>query len=162
MNKKNNAKNNLEKQKNELKYNKDTLLKEKEKNLKEKIIIQNKIRDINHQILFIIIKLQNISEKINDIAMNNNHIKTEDEYIDDLMEKMDKMNYKEKDKIEKIKKIKETNEIFKQSVKLDRNDLLKLDDSQLAEKLKIIIPTNKKQNVGEKNIQNNNDIKDKK
>ena len=156
MNKKNNAKNNLEKQKNEMKYNKDLLLKEKENNLKEKHDIQNKIKNINHQILFIIIKLQSISEKINDIAMNNNHIKNEDEYIDDLMDKMDKMNIKEKDKIEKIKKIKETNEIFKRSVKLDRNSLLKLGDSELAEKLKIIIPTNKKvQNPNEQNKEPN-------
>lgn len=38
--------------------------------------------------------------------MNNSHIKNEDEYLDDLMEKMDKMNIKDKEKIEKMKKIK--------------------------------------------------------
>ena len=66
------------------------------------------------------------------------------------------MNIKEKDKIEKIKKIKETNEIFKKSVKLDRNALLKLGDSELAEKLKIIIPSNKKvQNPTEQNKEPN-------
>lgn len=65
--------------------------------------------------------------------------------MDDLMEKMNKMNIKEKDKIEKIKKIKKTNQIFMEAVKMDRNELLKLDESQLAEKLKVIIPTNKKE-----------------
>ena len=143
MNKNNNAKNSVERQQNELKYNKGVLMNEKEKNLKEKQDIQDKIKNINKQILFIIIKLQRISEKINDIAMNNNHLKTEEEYIDDLMDKMDKMNIREKDKIEKIKEIKKSNEIFKKAIKMDRNELLKLDDSQLAEKLKVIIPTNK-------------------
>ena len=66
-----------------------------------KRLIYKKIIDINNQILFIIIKLQSISEKINDIAMKNNHLKNEKEYIDDLM---DKMNIKEEDKIAKIKK----------------------------------------------------------
>ena len=145
INQKNNAKNNLERQQNELKYNQDILKKKKEINENEKSKIQIKINDINKQILFIIIRLQSISQKINDIALNNNHIKNEDEYMDDLMEKMNKMNIKEKDKIEKIKKIKKTNQIFMEAVKMDRNELLKLDESQLAEKLKVIIPTNKKE-----------------
>lgn len=67
-----------------------------------KRLIYKKIIDINNQILFIIIKLQSISEKINDIAIKNNHLKNEEEYIDDLMDKMDKTNIKEEDKIEKI------------------------------------------------------------
>ncbi len=37
-----------------------------------------KIKDINNQILFIIFKLQNISEKINYISMNNNQMKKKD------------------------------------------------------------------------------------
>ena len=144
MNKDNNAKTNLQKHQNELLYNKTLLENQKENNLHEKADIQKKIIDINNQILFIIIKLQSISEKINDIAMNNNHLKNEEEYIDDLMDKMDKINNKEQDKIAKIKKIKESNNIFKNAVKMDRNELMKLNDSQLAEKLKIIIPTHKK------------------
>jgi hypothetical protein len=136
-------------------------MKEKENNEKEKENIKNKINVINKQILFIIIKLQTISEKLSDIAMSTNHIKTEDEYIDDLIEKMDKMNIKEKDKIQKLKTIKETNEIFKKTVKMDRNELMKLDDSQLAEKLKIIIPKCKKDNPGDASKDNANDKKNK-
>ena len=75
--------------------------------------------------------------------MNNNHIKNEDEYIDDLMEKMDKMNIKEKDKIEKIKKIKEEHKIFTAAINLPRETLLKMDDAELAETLKVMIPTKK-------------------
>ena len=132
MNKKSHAKSNIEKQKNELYYNKNKLIDKKNKILNEKNDLQNKIKDINNQILFIIIKLQRISEKINDIAMNNNHLKNENEYIDDLISKMDKMNLKEKEKLEKIEKIKENNKIFQSAIKLKREELLKLNDSQLA------------------------------
>ena len=44
--------------------------------------------------IFIRIKLKNISEKINVIAMNNNHLKHEGNYIDDLIEKINKMKIK--------------------------------------------------------------------
>ena len=138
MNKKNHAKSDIQKQKNELYYNKNKLIDKKNIILNEKNNIQNKIKDINNKILFIIIKLQRISEKINDIAMNNNHIKTENDYIDDLISKMDKMDLKEKEKLEKIEKIKQNNKVFQQTVKLNREQLLKLSDSDLAEKLKII------------------------
>ena len=40
--------------------------------MEEKDETQEKIKDINNQILLIIIKLQSKSEKINVIAMNNN------------------------------------------------------------------------------------------
>lgn len=52
-------------------------------------------------LIFLIIKLQSILEKINVIAINNNHLKNEEDYIDDLIEKMDKMSIKEKDKFKK-------------------------------------------------------------
>ena len=136
MNKNYSEKNSLEKQKNELTYHKNQLLEEKSKNLKEKINIESKIGDINREILFIIYNLQKISEKINDIAMNNNHLKTEDEYIDDMINKMDKLNLNEKEKMEKIKQIKKNNETFKTVVKLNRNELLKLDNKELTEELK--------------------------
>lgn len=151
MNKKSKDKGNLQKEKNTMEYNKNILIEEKVKNSREKEEIQKRINYINKQIVYIIIKLQNISEKINNIAMNNNHIKNEDEYIDDLMEKMDKMNIKDKDKIEKMKKIKETNKIYKKTLGIDKNELLNLSDEDLANKLSIIIPSNKRGNIGMSN-----------
>lgn len=151
MNKKSKDKGNLQKEKNQMEYNKNKLIEEKGKNSKEKEEIQKKINYINKQIVYIIIKLQNISEKINNMAMNNSHIKNEDEYIDDLMEKMDKMNIKDKDKIEKMKKIKETNQTYKKTLGIDKNELLNLSDEDLAKKLAIIIPSNKKGNIGMSN-----------
>ena len=81
-NKHNKIKSNLERHQNELLYNKNLLLLQKDKNVKERIDIQRKITDINNQILFIIIKLQSVYEKINDIVMNNTHFINEEEYID--------------------------------------------------------------------------------
>ena len=57
---------------------------EKEKNLKEKETIQIRINNINKEIFYVVVKLQSFYQKINDIAMNNNFMKTEDEYIDSL------------------------------------------------------------------------------
>ena len=39
-------------------------------------------------------KIENISKKLNDIAMDNNHLKHDGNYIDDLIEKINKMNKK--------------------------------------------------------------------
>ena len=87
-----------------------------------------------------IIKLQSLTEKINDIAMNNNHLKNEDEYIDDLMDKMGKMNMKDKGQIERIQKIKDTNRIIKETLNLDKKSLESMNESQLTEALKKLIP----------------------
>ncbi len=70
--------------------------------------------------------------------------KKEDDYIDDLINQMDQMNIKEKEKIRKIKQIKENNRIFREACRIDKKDLMKLDDAQLAGLLKIIIPNYKK------------------
>ena len=135
--KKKNANAELERQKINLENNKKTLLNEKENNVKEKQDIQKKITEINQRIFMTILKLQNLTEKINKIAMNNNHLKNEDEYVDDLMDKMDKMNIRDKDKIEKIKRIKETNRIIRETLNLDINTLQNMDYSDLMEQLKI-------------------------
>ena len=76
INRKKNAKFSLERQINELNYNKNILIEEQKNNIKEHNEIKEKIKNISNQITYIIIKLQNISHKIDDIAMNNSHLKT--------------------------------------------------------------------------------------
>lgn len=144
MDKNNNARTNVEKKLNELNTNKKILVLEQEKIKEEKNDIQNKIKNINKQIIFIIIKLQGISEKIKDNEMVDNFTKSEDDYIDGLINQMDTMNIKEKEKISKIRQIKENNRIFRETIRIDKKDLMKLDDTQLAGLLKIIIPNYKK------------------
>lgn len=142
--KNNNARNNLEKKINEFNTNKKIIMLEQEKIMNEKADLQQKIKNINNQIIFIIIKLQSISEKISDNCIIGSFTKNEDDYIDNLINQMDSLNIKEQDKIRKIKQIKENNRIFRQAVKIDKKDLMKLDDAQLAGLLKIIIPNYKK------------------
>ena len=76
--------------------------------------------------------------------MVDNFTKSEDDYIDGLINQMDTMNIKEKEKISKIRQIKENNRIFRETIRIDKKDLMKLDDTQLAGLLKIIIPNYKK------------------
>lgn len=117
------------------------LIKEKEKNIKEKYDLINKIQYIDRQITFIIIKLQNMSEKIKGIAMNKNHLMTENDYIDSLLlNEIGKMGINNEEEMKVLKKIKENYWIFKEVNNFKKDELMYLDDSQLAEKLKIIIP----------------------
>ena len=144
INRKKNAKSNLEKQINELSFNKNKLLEQKNNNIKDKHETELLIQTISNQITFIIIKLKGISQKINDIAMNNNSLKTEDEYIDSLRDKMEEVGIKDEEQMKALKKMKENNRIFREVNKLNEKEIMKLDDSQLAQKLKIIIPQSKK------------------
>ena len=122
-----------------MEYNRKLLLEEKKNNIKEKRKIQKRINEINGEVLFTILKIQSLNEKVNEIAMNNNHIKNEEQYIDDLLDKMDKMNIKDKAQIENIKKIKETNRIIKEALALDKIALAKMDDSQISQTIKMIM-----------------------
>ena len=131
----------IEFEKEKLNNNINGLLNEKKRIEKEQKEIHEKIENIKKQILFIIIKLQTLSEKINVIAMNNNHTKTEDEYIDSLKDNMDGIGYKDDEQINKLNEIKKNNKILRESMKLDKEELMKLDDSQLAKKLKVLIPS---------------------
>ncbi len=131
----------LEKQKNELNNYKIILKKEKEKNLDEKKEIEEKLSNIKKKIFFTLTRLHSCYQKINDIAMNNNHLKTEDEYIDSLKDNMIEIGIEDKEQIEKLKQIKENNRIFRESIKLSENELINIDESELKDKLGFIFQT---------------------
>ena len=141
INEKSKERNNLEEQRNEFNRYKNILEREKQKNLDEKKEIEEKISNINKRIFFIITRLHSCYQKINDIAMNNNHIKTEDEYIDSLKDNMNEIGIDDKEQIEKLKQIKENNRIFRESIKLSENELINLDESELKSKLGLIFQT---------------------
>ena len=138
MNRQKNIKNNLEKQINELNFNKNKLLEQKNNNLKDKHETEKLIQSICNQIVFIMIKLKGISEKINYIIKNNNCLTVENEYL--LKNKIEKMGIKDEAQQKILKAIKENIRIFREVNKLNEKDLMKLDDSQLSQKLGIIIP----------------------
>lgn len=143
---KKNAKTNLEKQINDLNDHKKVLEEEQNRNIKEQNEIKGKIKNTSNQITYIIIRLQNISQKIEDIAMNNNHLKTQDEYIDSLKDKMDQIGMNDEQQKNNLKKMKEDIKIFREINELKEDEVMKLNDSQLAEKLGVIIPKPKNSN----------------
>ena len=113
---------------------------EKTKNINDRNEIQKKISDTKNLITLIIIRLKNISNKINDIAMNNNHLKTEEEYIDNLESNMKEIGIEDNEQKRFLKEQKDLIKVFRETNKLDDEELMKFDVSQLADKLKIIIP----------------------
>ena len=96
------------------------------------------MKKIKHEITIIIFKLQTISQKLELIAMNKNHIKTEDEYIDNLKEQFNEIGINEEEQKKKLDEIKKKNEIVMEALKLSKEDISKLDENQLREKLKNI------------------------
>jgi len=144
LNRKKNAKTNFDRQINELNMNKNELKQQKENNINEKYQIQEKIKNTQNIITFIIVKLKSISNKINDIAMNNNHLKTEEEYIDSLEDNIKEVGFKDEEQKKLLEQQKNCIRIFKETNNLNEKEIMNLNDSQLAEKLKIIIPKSKK------------------
>ena len=123
----------LEKQNKELNNYKTILKNEKEKNIEEKKEIEEKISNIKKKIFFTLTRLHSCYQKINDIAMNNNYLKTEDEYIDSLKDNIAEIGIDDKEQIEKLNQIKENNRIFRESIKLSEKELINLDESKLKD-----------------------------
>lgn len=120
---------------NELNENRKKLLEEKNKNINEKNEIEKKISNTSNNITFIIMQLKTISDKIDLLAMNNNNIKTEDEYIDSLKSKMDEIGFNDEEQKRELDKMKKQNKIYTE-IKKNRN----LNDQELADLLGVKQP----------------------
>ena len=131
----NETKSNFDKQINKLNDHKAKLLNEKETNIKEKNEVEAKIVKISNEISFILIKLKNLTQRINDIAMNNNHLEIEQEYIHSLKQKI-----KNEEQENYLKEMEEKIKIYIEVNKFSEEDIFQFDDSQIASKLGIIIP----------------------
>ena len=124
----------------ELESNKKRLENEKNLKSKEKEKIKEEMVQITKEIQIIIVQLQRTSDKLNSIAMNKSHIKTQDDYIDSLSEQMKGIGLKDEEQKKKLKEIKEKNRKITEALKLKQDELLKMSDSDLTEKLgKILI-----------------------
>ena len=123
----------------ELESKKTILEKHKEIKNKEKEKIKEELKKITNEISIIIIKLQSTSQKLELIAMNKNHIKTEDEYIDNLKEQIKETGLKEEEQKKKLEQIKKNNKKIKEALKLSNEDISKLNEKELTEKLKNIL-----------------------
>ena len=130
----------------ELNYNKNIINEEQKKYIKEQTEIQEKIKNTNSQICFVLIKLQQQETKIEDILKNNRHIKNEDEFIDSLKDKVEEIGLNDEEQKKVIQIMKENMKIFKEKNNIKEEELINLNDDQLAEKLGIEIPKLKKSN----------------
>ena len=136
----NERKSNFDKQINKLNDHKAKLLNEKETNIKEKNEVETKIVKISNEISFILIKLKNLTQRINDIAMNNNHLEIEQKYIRSLKEEMETVGIKNEEQENYLKEMEEKIKIYIEVNKFSEEDIFQFDDSQIASKLGIIIP----------------------
>ena len=92
------------------------------RNIKKQNEIKEKIKSKKNQIISIIIKLQNISRKLEGIAINNNLLKIELEYLDSLIDIIDiggiGLNYKKLKN--KLKMLKENINCLEKSINLKK------------------------------------------
>ena len=135
----NSEKNSLKRQLNELEFHKEDLKREKEKNERDRKNVEDQVNKINNNMVIIIMKLQNLSEKLNDIAMNHHHIKNEEEYINSLQDQMKETGLKDEEQEQLMKDIKDGNEYIKKTLTIPKEDLLGLSASELTEKYKDIL-----------------------
>lgn len=108
----------------------------KEVNTKEKETIEKKIKDSNNEILIIIVRLQSASQRLNDISMRPDYHKTDNEYIDSLIDKYKEVYGENSEKIKELEEMKKYNERFLNASKLKKEEIFKLDHSQLTDLLK--------------------------
>ena len=102
-----NIENNYEKQINILNYYKNILLKEKKRNINEIKEIETKIFEKSNQITLNLKDLKNTYKTIEDISMDKNHIKNENDFINSLREKIEEIGIKSEEQDKIIEEIKE-------------------------------------------------------
>ena len=104
--------------------------------LNKKKEIEKKVKETNNDILVIIVRLQSTSQRISDLAMNNNYIQKDNEYIDSLIDKYTEVYGSDNEKVKELEEMKKYNERFMKTVKLKKEELFNLNDSQLSDMLK--------------------------
>lgn len=114
-----------------LELNKSQILSDLENANKEKMIIENKVKDIEKEISYTIIRLQNLNEKLNEISMNPNVIKTQNEYYKSLKEKMKDIGIEDKEQEEYLNGIIKENENIEKINNLSHEELLSLSEEKL-------------------------------
>ena len=131
-------KNSIERSLENLEKTIDELKVTKEVNTKEKEAIEKKIKDCNNEILIIIVRLQSASQRLNDISMRPDYHKTDNEYIDSLIDKYKEVYGENNEKIKELEEMKKYNERFLNASKLKKEEIFKLDHSQLTDLLKTL------------------------
>ena len=130
---------------NKLQYNKNQVENDLECANIEKSKIESRLREIEKEISYIILRLQSYTEKLNEISMNPNVIKTQNEYYKSLKEKMKDIGIEDKEQEEYLNGIIKENENIEKVNNISREELLSLSEDKLKEIL----------NLNNKNNENN-------
>lgn len=121
---------------NQLKRNKNQIENDLENANREKFIIENKIKSTEKEMSYNIIRLQNYNEKLNEISMNPNVIKTQNEYYQSLKEKMKDVGIEDKEQEAYLNGIIKENENIEKVNNLSHEEILSLSAEKLNEILK--------------------------
>ena len=126
----------LQEQKDELNKKKQIFENERKQNLKMKEDLKKEINNVTKEILLIMCTLQKISQTLNSKALNRNHIKNENDYIDSLKDQLDDIGDNKNEKIKKLERIKRINTAFIESKKLKIDELKSMEPDQLSQSIK--------------------------
>ena len=126
----------------ELKNKKVFFEKEKTQNELEKTKIKDEIEKVYKKILLIIVQLQQISKIIDKFALNNSHIKTQNDYINELENQLDDIGDKKNDQKKKLEELKNINNTFMKSQNINLDDLENISNEEMIKKIQnYIIPS---------------------
>ena len=123
---------------NEWQYNKEKLLEEKRKNENEKRIIEKKMVENNRMIKIIILKIQELSQKMYDIEMNKYHIQNKNDFIDYQISLYEEIGCKGEE-FKELKDYKKRNELLKNINHISPEELLMITDNELMDKIEELI-----------------------
>lgn len=130
----------LKKQIKELNDKKAKYEEKKRKNEERRDKIKNETINIQKEILIIFAKLQEISAILESKALNNSHIKTHNDYIDQLKKQIDDIDIedpKKKEKeIEKLERMKKINNTYLKAKGIQLENLKDMNNDKLIEIIK--------------------------
>ena len=121
-------------------------------------------------IIFTLFQLQKCIQIINSIALNNNYIKTQNDYLDSLKEKILEMGDNKNEQLNQIDEIKKQNDLLMKVENIKLEEVKDLDESLISKKISNYLNKNKrkdeinkfKEEKDNKKEEEKNDIKEEK
>ena len=125
-----------------MKEKKEFFEKERNQNELRKDNIKKEIENVYKKILLIIVQLQKISRTIEKYALNNSHIKTQNDYINELERQLDDIGDEKIEQKKKLEQLKRVNTMFMKTQEIDLKDLENINNEEMIEKIKnYVIPS---------------------
>lgn len=118
--------------------NQSDLGKVKNKNIEEKMRLSNNIKQFIYEIKNNLMNLLEISNSLNNEAINNFHFKIENEFIDTLINRMQEINIEENE-IKLLNEKRNYNSLYLEINNLSKQEVEQINDEQLLDKMLNII-----------------------